>query len=243
MIARNSSSSSFGPFSTSQRVVCDSTARLLKNASLRVVHPRAGPPKDTGRRVPQAEDSRNGGCPQSSTVTRYFYWVDCISSTVFGQLQHAQAFGGIAGLSDHKKSRAELSRHRYEDIDVLAESASARVPAAQSAFGGLTCPWQDFPRDCWDWVIKIKDNGCGIAPEQHQRVFRLFTRLHAEGIPRTGIGLAVCKKIVEGLGGTIWVESEPAAGATFCFTVPPATEDRAIGAKCAAAGFLHSPLP
>ena len=70
-----------------------------------------------------------------------------------------------------------------------------------------------------DWVIRIHDNGIGIRKEDHYRVFGLFRRLHSEEIPGTGIGLAVCKKIIEGLGGTIWVESEPESGSTFCFTV------------------------
>jgi PAS domain S-box-containing protein len=70
-----------------------------------------------------------------------------------------------------------------------------------------------------DWFIKICDNGIGIPKEHHRRVFGLFTRLHTEKIPGTGIGLAVCKKIVEGLGGTIWVESEPGAWSKFCFTI------------------------
>jgi PAS domain S-box-containing protein len=70
-----------------------------------------------------------------------------------------------------------------------------------------------------DWVVRIRDNGIGIAKENHRRVFGLFTRLHTDNIPGTGIGLAVCKGIVEGLGGSIWVESEPGAGSTFCFTL------------------------
>ena len=70
-----------------------------------------------------------------------------------------------------------------------------------------------------DWVIRIRDNGIGITKEHHRRIFGLFTRLNTGKIPGTGIGLAVCKQIVEGLGGSIWVESEPGAGSTFCFTV------------------------
>jgi PAS domain S-box-containing protein len=69
-----------------------------------------------------------------------------------------------------------------------------------------------------DWVIKIHDNGIGIPPEHHHRVFGLFTRLHNHEVPGAGIGLAVCKKIVEEQGGTIWVESESGSGSTFCFS-------------------------
>jgi light-regulated signal transduction histidine kinase (bacteriophytochrome) len=69
-----------------------------------------------------------------------------------------------------------------------------------------------------DWVIKIRDNGIGILREHHHRVFGLFTRLDNHQVPGAGIGLAVCKKIVEERGGTIWVESKPGAGSTFCFS-------------------------
>ena len=70
-----------------------------------------------------------------------------------------------------------------------------------------------------DWVIRIEDNGLGIAPDNQARVFMPFIRLANRDVPGTGLGLAVCKKIVEGLGGTIWVESELGAGSTFCFTL------------------------
>ncbi len=75
-----------------------------------------------------------------------------------------------------------------------------------------------------EWVIRIEDNGVGIAPEDHDRVFKPFVRLASRDIPGTGLGLAVCKKIVEGLGGTIWVESELGAGSTFSFTMAAAEE-------------------
>jgi PAS domain S-box-containing protein len=75
-----------------------------------------------------------------------------------------------------------------------------------------------------DWVIKIRDNGIGIPREHHHRVFGLFTRLNNHRVPGAGIGLAVCKKIVEERGGTIWVESEPGAGSTFCFSWHSASE-------------------
>jgi PAS domain S-box-containing protein len=70
-----------------------------------------------------------------------------------------------------------------------------------------------------DWVIRIEDNGLGIAPGHQARIFMPFIRLANPDVPGTGLGLAVCKKIVEGFGGTIWVESELGAGSTFCFTI------------------------
>lgn len=70
-----------------------------------------------------------------------------------------------------------------------------------------------------DWVIRIEDNGIGIARESQTRAFMPFVRLADRSIPGTGLGLAVCKKIVEGFGGSIWVESEPGVGSAFFFTI------------------------
>ena len=79
------------------------------------------------------------------------------------------------------------------------------------------------------WQFSVRDNGLGIAPEYRNELFKLFRRLHGREKPGTGLGLAICKRILERIGGNIWVDSVENVGSTFHFFIPD-EDDRAVPA-------------
>ncbi len=117
--------------------------------------------------------------------------------------QLEQVFENLVGNAI--KFHGDKAPHVY----ISAEKRSAAVSATIEA------------RVASEWVFSVRDNGIGIDPAYAGRIFRIFERLNTrDQYPGTGIGLAICKKIIERHGGRIWVESELGKGATFYFTLP-----------------------
>jgi signal transduction histidine kinase len=117
----------------------------------------------------------------------------------------------------------------YNGVPVLRADASQLAQLFQNLIGNAIKFRSNRPpeieihseREGEEWHFAVKDNGIGIEERYYDRIFQIFQRLHSrEEYPGTGIGLAVCKRIVERHGGRIWVESEPGVGSEFHFILP-----------------------
>ncbi len=124
-----------------------------------------------------------------------------------------------------EESRGEIT---YEAMPTLDADGAQIVQLFQNLIGNALKFRSGVPRvkvlaiDEGDvWTLAVADNGIGIAPQHLDRIFGMFQRLHTQReYPGTGIGLAICKRIVERHGGRIWAVSEPGKGSTFFFTLP-----------------------
>ena len=135
-----------------------------------------------------------------------------------------QALAGLKVVI--KENKATMSHDTLPDIMV---DPTQLVQVLQNLiFNGIKFHGEETPkihisaeRKINEWVFSVRDNGIGIDLQYSEKIFEVFKRLHTrERYPGTGIGLAVCKKIIERQGGHIWVESELGKGSTFYFTLP-----------------------
>jgi PAS domain S-box-containing protein len=117
----------------------------------------------------------------------------------------------------------------HSPLPTLAGDSGQFVQLLQNLIGNsLKYPKPDTPpqihisaqQDKGEWVIAICDNGIGFDAKHRDRIFGAFQRLHSTEFPGTGIGLTICKRIVERRGGRIWADSHPGEGATFSFSIP-----------------------
>jgi light-regulated signal transduction histidine kinase (bacteriophytochrome) len=116
-----------------------------------------------------------------------------------------------------------------QDLPAVRADASQMLQVFQNLLGNAIKFRSERPleinvgakRDEHFWVLWVKDNGIGLDPKQRDKIFQVFQRLHSrQKYAGSGIGLSICKKIIERHGGHIWVESTPNTGSTFYFTLP-----------------------
>jgi light-regulated signal transduction histidine kinase (bacteriophytochrome) len=119
---------------------------------------------------------------------------------------------------------------RYDELPMVTGDASRLIQVLQNLIGNALKYRAASPpliqisakQQEGGWVFAVSDNGQGFAQQDADRIFGLFKRLHGRDVPGTGIGLAICHKIIEQHHGRIWAESSPGGGATFYFTLSAA---------------------
>ena len=127
---------------------------------------------------------------------------DPLPAVMADPVQLTQLFQNLVGNALKFHGPAAPSIHVSAERKPRADAASLNLPP-------------------YEWVFGISDNGIGIEPQYFERIFVIFQRLHTQDkYPGTGIGLSICKKIVERHGGRIWLESKPGEGTTFYFALP-----------------------
>jgi light-regulated signal transduction histidine kinase (bacteriophytochrome) len=131
--------------------------------------------------------------------------------------------------------RAAHATIEVGDLPVVLGEASLLTSVFQNLLGNALKFAADHPprisvlarRDGENWLFSVTDNGIGIPAEYADRIFVIFQRLHDRSMyPGTGIGLAMCRKIIEYHGGRIWLDTTVTSGARFCFTLPMRPEDK-----------------
>lgn len=160
------------------------------------------------------------------TRGKEFRWVDC--SSVLGQAlanlqEKIESTGAIVTNGDLPTVMADGTQLIQLFQNLLSNALKFHGQSSPRVHISVTEQESADPQKKL-WLFAVRDNGIGLDPQYADRIFVIFQRLHSHAeYPGTGIGLAICKKIVERHGGRIWVESHPGQGATFCFTLSSST--------------------
>jgi len=170
----------------------------------RVSRPLA--PTDSDQALAQALRYLEPSIEESRAVITH----DALPTVLADQAQLTQLFENLIGNALKFRSaaspRIHIAAREVADLPLQDTEAPPSSEKRRPAF-----------------IFSVRDNGIGIEPEYHEYIFVVFRRLHSRAhYPGNGIGLAICKKIVERHGGRIWVESQLGQGSTFYFTLPAA---------------------
>ena len=136
-------------------------------------------------------------------------------------LNSLRGYDGDIGAQIQREPLPEVIGERGQLAQVFQNVLSNALKYRKAGESPLIKVWAE--RSASEWVIAVRDNGIGFKPMYADRIFGLFKRLHRDAYPGTGVGLGICKRIVERHGGRISAESEgDGLGATFRFTLKPA---------------------